>query len=58
MADITIDYLEDDLMDLLREQAERHGRGVEEEARHILECALAGELKAGASDASDHSTAV
>jgi len=50
MADITIDYLEDDLMDLLREQAERHGRGVEEEARHILESALAEELKGGAGD--------
>lgn len=36
MADITINNLEDDIRDKLREIAKRNGRSMEEEAREIL----------------------
>jgi plasmid stability protein len=41
MASITIRNLEDRLKSRLRVRAARHGRSMEEEARHILRAALA-----------------
>lgn len=41
MASITIRNLEEDLRSRLRVCAARHGRSMEEEARHILRSALA-----------------
>jgi antitoxin FitA len=43
MASITIRNLEENLKSRLRIRAARHGRSMEEEARHILHCALAEE---------------
>ncbi len=43
MASITIRNLEEDLKSRLRVRAARHGRSMEEEARHILRSALAQE---------------
>ena len=42
MASITIRNLEDGLKHKLRIRAARHGRSMEDEARHILRAALAG----------------
>jgi plasmid stability protein len=45
MASITIRNLDDELKTRLRVQAAHHGRSMEEEARHILRTALAGEVQ-------------
>lgn len=44
MADLTIRDLPQDELDALRARAERHGRSVEEEARHLLHEAAAEEM--------------
>jgi len=44
MASITIRNLDDALKSRLRIQAAQHQRSMEEEARDILRCALAGDL--------------
>jgi plasmid stability protein len=45
MASITIRNLDDELKARLRIQAAHHGRSMEDEARHILRTALAGEVQ-------------
>lgn len=45
MAQVIVRHLEDDVKTRLRRRAERHGRSMEEEARHILRNALKDENK-------------
>jgi plasmid stability protein len=45
MASITIRNLDDEIKARLRVQAAQHGRSMEDEARHILRAALAGDVQ-------------
>jgi plasmid stability protein len=49
MATMTIRNIDDELKTKLRVQAARHGRSMEEEARHILRAALSTKAETGAS---------